>query len=143
MVVSEPGAGAAAPGASPRPPRSRKPKAPDLSPELASQVDGLLDKLGRESGIAYRGSDGHKRLIAARLRDGVDEFDLRKVIVYCAHPLGLGWKDDPKMAKFLRPETLFGPQTIDRYLDAARAWYERHVEPEPKSAPQHRQEVSR
>lgn len=85
----------------------------------------MLAKLGARNGVEYRGAPPHIRLITARLRDGCTEADLRKVIHYAASPKadgGLGWADDEKMRHCLRPETLFGPETIARYLDPAVAW---------------------
>jgi uncharacterized phage protein (TIGR02220 family) len=87
--------------------------------ELAS-VRLVLDRLSERSGVRYQGSKEHTRLIVARLRDGVTEWDLRRVIGYCADRLG--WQDKPEMRPFLRPETLFGPQTLQKYLDPARTW---------------------
>jgi uncharacterized phage protein (TIGR02220 family) len=85
-------------------------------------VREILEKLTTRNGVRYTGTETHTRLIVGRLRDGFTEMDLRKVVAYCAEELG--WQTDPKMASFLRPETLFGPTTISRYADAARAWYE-------------------
>ncbi len=93
--------------------------------ELAS-VRVVLDKLGERSGIAYRGGTKHTALIVARLREGTSEWDLRRITGYCAERLG--WETKPEMKAYLRPETLFGPQTIEKYLDAARTWA-------PQSAP--------
>lgn len=83
----------------------------------------VLSKLGQRSGVKFSGATEHIRLIVSRLRDGVTEHDLRKVIGYCA--VELEWADDPSMAKYLRPETLFGPKTIAKYLDAARTWFDK------------------
>lgn len=85
----------------------------------------VLGKLGERNGVSYTVCDEHVRLISARVDAGVSELDLRKVIAYCAASSGLGWADKPEMAKYLRPETLFGPSTIARYLDPARTWYEK------------------
>lgn len=90
----------------------------------------ILDKLSEYSGVRYRGSAEHHRLIVARLRDGCTEMDLRKIALYCADKLG--WETDPRMRSYLRPETLYGPQTHAKYLDAALAW---HEEEAPKSKP--------
>lgn len=112
-----------APSVASRPRSPRKVKPPDLSPEEAASVAGVLDKLSRESGVEYRASSAtHQRVVVARLREGVTENELRAVIVHCADPEpgGLGWRDNPKMRAFLRPETLFGPTTIERYLPPAR-----------------------
>jgi uncharacterized phage protein (TIGR02220 family) len=87
--------------------------------ELAT-VRTILDRLSERSGVAYRGGEKHTRLIVARLRQGVTEWDMRRVIGYCAEKLQ--WQGNPKMHHCLRPETLFGPETIEKYLDAARSW---------------------
>jgi uncharacterized phage protein (TIGR02220 family) len=71
--------------------------------------------------VAYSGTETHVHLILRQLRAGVTVEDLRAVIGYCA--IEMGWKADQKLRRYLRPETLFGPQTISRYLDAARAWW--------------------
>ena len=98
----------------------------DLSVTEHAAVTTVMGKLSRESGVAYRAtSKTHGRLIVARLRDGVTEPELRAVIAYCASPKtegGKGWRGDPKMHEFLRPETLFGPEAIERYLAPARTW---------------------
>ncbi|MBA3841200.1 MAG: conserved phage C-terminal domain-containing protein [Actinobacteria bacterium] len=80
----------------------------------------VLEKLGGHSGTSFSGTPQHSKLIADRLSDGITELDLRKVVAYCA--LELGWRDKPDMKKYLRPETLFSPKGISKYLDAARSW---------------------
>lgn len=91
-------------------------------------------KLSEASGIAYRGGDEHRRLVLSRLRDGIHELELRAVIAYCADE----WHGKSDLAAYLRPETLFGPKTIHRYLDAARTKYARElrdagvIQPQPK-----------
>lgn len=94
-------------------------KAKATDAELAT-VRVVLDRLSERSGVAYRGGEKHTRLIVARLRQGVTEWDMRRVIGYCAEKLQ--WQGNPKMHHCLRPETLFGPETIEKYLDAARSW---------------------
>lgn len=76
----------------------------------------LLSKLGARNGTKYAGSTKHVALIAGRLRDGYTEQDLEAVIA----DRDEAWRDDPKMREFRRPETLFGPETITRYIDGAR-----------------------
>lgn len=102
-------------GARPRP----KPNDP-TSAELES-VRVVLEKLSAQNGVQYTGTKEHERLIVNQLRAGVAEIDLRAVIGYCADELG--WKSKPDMAPYLRPETLFGPKNIARYLDPARTWF--------------------
>lgn len=101
--------------------RPKKPKPNEPTEAELASVRAVLGKLTERTGIAYRGSQEHTRLIVARMRDGASELDLRKVIQYCA--VELGWLDKPEMVAFLRPETLFGPKTISRYLDAAISWH--------------------
>jgi uncharacterized phage protein (TIGR02220 family) len=115
-------AGADAPSAAPRPRSRGKVKPSDPSPEEQASAAEVLGKLTERNGVEYR-SDAHVRLVAARIRDGVDAFDLRKIVAYCADETGLAWAAKPAMAGYLRPATLFGPQTIHKYLDDARAWY--------------------
>ena len=109
----------------------RRPKPSDPSETEQASVRVVLDKLTAQNGVRYSGTAEHTRLIVAQLRAGVSEMDLRAVIGYCA--LELDWKADPDMAKYLRPETLFGPRTIARYLDPARTWFDKlpHDRPPP------------
>ncbi len=99
-----------------RPPRAAK--AGPTPAELAT-VQRVLGKLGERNGVAYGGAAAHVKLIVGRLRDGLTEFELRAVIAYCCDE----WLGDDEMRKYLRPETLFGPTTIAKYLDPARARY--------------------
>lgn len=101
--------------------RARKAKPSEPTDDERASVRVVLDKLTAQNGVRYSGTDQHSKLIVAQLRRGVSEMDLRAIIGYCA--LELGWKDKPDMVKYLRPETLFGPQTIARYLDPARSWF--------------------
>ena len=78
----------------------------------------VLERLSSASGVAYRGSPPHVRLILARLREGVSELELRAVVRYCDDQ----WQRKPEMRQYLRPETLFGTEKIHQYLDPARAW---------------------
>lgn len=90
--------------------------------ELES-VRVVLEKLSKQNGVRYTGTDAHKQLIVNQLRLGVAEMDLRAVVGYVADELG--WKNKPEMVGYLRPETLFGPKTISKYLDPARTWFEK------------------
>lgn len=116
------------------PPSKAKRKRGNGTPEELASVRAVLDRLSRENGIAYQGSAAHTGLIVARLRDGVSERDLRRVVAYCSE--FLDWKSKPEMQPYLRPETLFGPQTIARYLDAARSWFAQY-EREREAIEQH------
>ncbi|MBP9863405.1 MAG: conserved phage C-terminal domain-containing protein [Kofleriaceae bacterium] len=117
-----------APRAVSRSGRKANAKSVDLTDAERASCLTVLGKLSDRSGIAYTGRDAHLRLLTAQLRSGVSESDLRKVVAYVSEPKesgGLGWQGNPEMAAYLRPETLFGPKTINRYLDAAISWADR------------------
>lgn len=106
--------------------KTRKSALP-VQAEHADAVARILGKLSERTGVNYRGSREHERLITGRLADGVDEMDLRAVIAYCWDVLGWNTKlteDGGTMAQYMRPETLFGPRTIHRYLPSARKYRE-------------------
>lgn len=113
----------------------RKPKSDVTEAERASAMR-VLGKLGDRNGIRYSGSDAHVALIAEQLRTGVTELELRAVVAYCADK----WSEKPDMVEYLRPETLFGPKTISKYLDPARTAYARELgeaaRRQPQSQPQ-------
>lgn len=121
----------------PAPRRKRTPKPVACTDAERASVEIILAKLSEQSGVTWTFCDTHAKLILARLRDGISEWDLRLVIGYCASPKasgGQGWRDDEKMAVYLRPATLFGPEKIHDYLPQARAWYERYVDDKRKGA---------
>jgi uncharacterized phage protein (TIGR02220 family) len=102
---------------------ARRKRADPTHSERAQALE-VLAALSKHSAVQYRGSEHHVALIARQLRAGRTELDLRKVAWYCAKKIGKsGWRDDPEMRDYLRPETLFGPTSIERYLDAARTAY--------------------
>jgi uncharacterized phage protein (TIGR02220 family) len=92
----------------------------DLERAAASRV---LAKITERTQVAFR-SDAHVKLIVDRLRDGVDELDLRAVIAYCWDALDWRTKTigDTPMSEYLKPETLFGPQKINSYLPSAQKY---------------------
>jgi len=103
-----------------------------LTPDELEIAQRVLGKITERTGVGYGRDKNHLALIAARLRDGVSERDLRAVIAYCWDESGLGWRSKTigesgeAMAQYLRPETLFGPKKISQYLPPARAWLEKH-----------------
>lgn len=99
-----------------KPARKRNRSRVDATAAELASVRVILDRLGTAAAVAYRGCDAHVRLIVGRLRDGITEAELRAVVAYCAEE----WDSKPEMRRYLRPETLFGPSTVNRYLDAAR-----------------------
>lgn len=105
-------------GPFPRKPPKRRAAIPPEAREVAERV---LARLGEHNGVRYTVSDRHALLIARQLAIGVTELELRAVVAYCA--VDLAWKRDERMRQYLRPETLFGPETIAKYLDPARTAY--------------------
>ena len=90
----------------------------------------VLGKLGDWNDVKYSSSEAHTRLIVRHLRRGVTEMDLRMVVRFC----GEQWVDDPKMRPYLRPETLFGVESIAKYLDPARTKYRGELERQEREA---------
>lgn len=73
----------------------------------------IIDYLNEKANTKYRSSGAKtKTLIRARVNDGFDLDDFKKVIDTKASQ----WLNDPKMKKFLRPETLFGTK-FEGYLN--------------------------
>ena len=117
---------------------AQAPPSPDSRREFSDEdiaiAKRVLGHVTRKTGVQYQASTAHVRLIRARLREGISEHDLRCVVGYAWDAAGLNWanslgRDGVPMSRWLKPETLFGPSTIHRYLDGARDWYRRHVEP--------------
>ncbi|WP_050950824.1 conserved phage C-terminal domain-containing protein [Limosilactobacillus gastricus] len=74
----------------------------------------IVDYLNQQSGNHYRSTTTKTRtLIKARVKEGFTIDDFKAVIDHqCAN-----WKGDPKMERYLRPETLFGTK-FEGYLNA-------------------------
>jgi hypothetical protein len=111
--------------------RRSKPR-PDLTPTEQAAVMRVLAKLSELRGgdVAYEGAKSHVRLIVHQLREGRTEAELYAVIAHCCDPKsdgGEGWKGNPEMHSRLRPETLFGPENIEKYLPEARVRYRTHI----------------
>ena len=112
----------AAPGlaVAPGKPKAKQGKADATADEMAIR-DRVLTRLGERNNCRYTGGKAHTRLIVGRLRDGFSEDDLRRVVAYCAE--GLGWQDPAHNCHpHLKPETLFGPESIERYVYKAREY---------------------
>ena len=79
----------------------------------SKQVKTIVQFLNEKTGSHYRASSAKtKKLIHARLNEGFTVDDFEKVIVKKCKD----WKTDTKMAKYLRPETLFGTK-FEGYLN--------------------------
>jgi hypothetical protein len=111
--------------------RGSKSKPADPTPAERDAAKRVLERVGARTGVEYRGSDPHVRLITRHLRAGLTERELRGVAAYCWEPSGLGWELKPEMHGYFRPETLFGPEKIHSYLPAARAYLAKHYPEQP------------
>ena len=84
-----------------------QPKEPDHTEEV-------IDHLNQQAGTHYKATTANTRkLIKARLKEGFTVEEIKTVIdKKCAD-----WLNNQDMAKYLRPETLFGPK-FESYLNA-------------------------
>lgn len=89
----------------PVPPKTKKPK---LNGAECSEV---LDYLNEKAGSKFRPVDASLKLIQARFNEGATLDEIKQVI----DAKTAEWKPDPKMAKFLRPGTLFNPTKYAQY----------------------------
>lgn len=89
-----------------------------LSSKLDDSVKRVIDLLNSLTSSKYRASTkSHSANISGRLNDGHSVDDLLDVVRFkCGE-----WLHDPKMAQYLRPETLFQAGKFNGYLTAARA----------------------
>lgn len=79
----------------------------------AQTIAEVIDYLNAKLGTRYKATSAQaSKHINARINEGytLDDF---KAVIDKKHAQ---WKDDPNMAKFLRPETLFGTK-FDGYLN--------------------------
>lgn len=82
----------------------------DKNKEIYKSIVAFLNE---KAGTSFRPSTKNTRdKIRARLNEGFTLDDFKTVI----EKKCIEWVDDPKMSKFLRPETLFGPK-FEGYLN--------------------------
>ena len=85
-----------------------------MNDSFKAAVSEIVSYLNEKAGTGYRTTtDKTKKVIHARLEEGFKVDDFKTVIdKKCAE-----WIGDPKMEKYLRPETLFGTK-FEGYLNA-------------------------
>ena len=90
-----------------------EPEKPAEDEEFAAQAAEIVAYLNERAGRAFRAdSKATRRLIHARMAEGFEVADFRKVIdVKCA-----SWLGDAKFDAYLRPSTLFGTK-FEAYLN--------------------------
>ena len=76
-----------------------------------------IDFLNKKAGRKFKHTETNITPIVARLKDGFTSKDIAQVIIYKVND----WNNDPKMSKYLRPETLFRPSKFESYLNEIEA----------------------
>ena len=76
---------------------------------------GVIKKLNSITKHSFKNTSSHSGYIKARINEGYSLEDFESVIEYKKDE----WGNDPKMRKFLRPETLFGTK-FDSYLQESK-----------------------
>ncbi|MGL5293283.1 MAG: conserved phage C-terminal domain-containing protein, partial [Aeromonas sp.] len=84
-------------------------------PDCVDVINHLNDITGARYLPSAKASVKH---ISGRLSDGHSIEDLKAVIDFKAEQ----WGADPKMAEYLRPQTLFCPEKFPGYLTRAKGW---------------------
>lgn len=85
---------------------------------IDDRVKQVIDLLNSMTGSKYKASTrSHASNISGRLNDGHGVDDLMAVVRFKVGE----WLHDPKMAQYLRPETLFQAGKFNGYLTAAKA----------------------
>ena len=80
---------------------------------LNQQCSIIIDELNRITGRSFRKTTSNKRFIIGRINEGYDYIDLINVIKVKTGQ----WDKNPKMAMYLRPETLFNATKFPSYLE--------------------------
>lgn len=78
------------------------------------------------TGKRYTATNNNKKLINARLNEGATKQDFYLITKHKA----IQWKDNDKMNKWLKPDTLFIPKHFENYLNEAEAYFS--AEPQNK-----------
>jgi uncharacterized phage protein (TIGR02220 family) len=82
--------------------------------QLEKDVDMVILTLNEITGKKFRvKTETYRRMIRGRFTDGYSKENMFAVI---RHKFNT-WHNDPKMKKFITPETLFRPGNFDRYLN--------------------------
>lgn len=94
-------------------PLINEPQAP-AQPKEPDPTEEVVNHLNRRAGTQYKPTTANTRkLVKARLKEGFTVEDMKLVIdKKCAD-----WLNNPEMARFLRPNTLFGNK-FEGYLNA-------------------------
>mgnify|MGYP002445049899 CR=1 FL=1 len=89
-------------------------KEPPIAPHEQEDVEEVVSHLNALTGKSFKAkSNATRNPIRARLREGYTVDDCNRVI----DAKVADWGRDPKMSKFLRPETLFRASKFEAYLN--------------------------
>ncbi|MFM0663299.1 conserved phage C-terminal domain-containing protein [Paraburkholderia sediminicola] len=92
--------------------------APEQPPAIKPDVEAeLLDYLNARAGRAFEPVESNRKLVRARLAEGATPEKIRAVIDAKVEQ----WQDDPKMAQYLQPATLFNSIKFAQYVGALGA----------------------
>lgn len=95
--------------------KPQKLEAEQNEPSLNELIKFVVDHLNEKTRKTFKATTKTTRAhISARVKEGFMLEDFYKVVDFKVNE----WKDDTKMAQYLRPETLFGPK-FEGYLQAA------------------------
>lgn len=83
-------------------------------------ADVVIDHMNQTTGSRYQKKPTSKKPINGRLSEGFTVEDLQLVVEFKYQH----WGDNPEMAQYLRPATLFGTDKFNGYLMAAKRWHE-------------------
>jgi uncharacterized phage protein (TIGR02220 family) len=72
----------------------------------------VLDWLIQKTGRGFRAKEPNLALIRARLADGFTDWQLKAIVSEKVEQ----WRNDPKMATYLRPKTLFNKTNCEQYF---------------------------
>jgi len=86
-----------------------------------SNYQEVIDYLNLKAGRRYRVTPKHQKHINARFNEGYQIGAFKQVVDNMVRE----WANDPKMYKYLRPETLFGTK-FDGYLNQVPAPAKKH-----------------
>lgn len=124
----------APPHSAPPPPTAAPtPAGPTTEPAMggrrekyADDIDAVITHLNQTTGAQYRLTTKSTRaMIAQRFADRWTADDFKVLIEHKSAE----WSIDPKMANYLRPETLFCPKHFESYVQAARKWKQARQQP--------------
>ena len=97
---------------------------------IETQAKALIDHLNVRANSKFRHSTASLKHARARLREGMTLDDLKTIVDYKVWE----WKDQPKMAQYIRPKTLFS-ENAESYINAANQIKQSGANPHAATSP--------